>query len=824
MLKYIKKSLSIKVLSVLAIILAASFVCLCLIILSRQSDLLSQMRENVNAKLQRTAEVAQNEFDALQIEVGTSLEDMSSQASTDLLNVTEKALSAEEENVGKGMEKLLEGNARAVASLIASVGSDAIMSKDYDSLQELSRAGAKTDEILFILFLGKDDEPLPSYLNRVDDTIITYLTDFKYDKASEFEEQYQEIQQVLERGKKDPSVLIHERTIEYYGLKVGTIVIGVIKTEVVKEIEAMAKRFDELKLNNEQSIKTVLASESEKVIDQIKKNLTRVQEGSVASLDETGSILLNSSSDVKASTTNVVVFVGFIACFITLVFFAILLKVMVIRPIMQISHELRETAEGEGDLTRRLDSNRTDEIGVVAKWFDAFIARLENIIIEIGSNSETVTSSSLEVLTVSNSLESESNDLSLKADSVAAASEEMNASTTSVAAASEQAATNLNIVAGTAVEMKQALETVVASCEEATKASHAATGQVQAATEKVSLLGKAAQEISKVTEVITEIADQTNLLALNATIEAARAGEAGKGFAVVAGEIKSLANQTQDATKEIKEKIEGIQNSTEGTVDEVDRISGVIGDVDKIILSIADAMSEQARSASEVALNIEQAAGGINEVNENIAQSSQVSAQIAEDIGEVSNIAKDMNRRSKTMRSSSEGLSELSSQLRNMISVFKVSKGKGSTEKLDLDPEDVSELFPWTEKLSIGLPEIDEQHKILISLVNQLHYAMKTKKGATESGKILNELTQYTVTHFAFEEKLFDKYNYPAKERHKEYHTDLVGKVSKFKEDFEAGRAGLSMDLMCFLTDWLNEHIMKTDKAYAPFLRDKELV
>ena len=138
----------------------------------------------------------------------------------------------------------------------------------------------------------------------------------------------------------------------------------------------------------------------------------------------------------------------------------------------------------------------------------------------------------------------------------------MNANMSSVAAASEQAATNISMVAGTATEMKNALEGVANHCDEAKTVSKKATDQVQKATEKVTLLGVAANQISKVTEVITEIADQTNLLALNATIEAARAGDAGKGFAVVAGEIKNLANQTQEATKEIKDKIDGIQPST----------------------------------------------------------------------------------------------------------------------------------------------------------------------------------------------------------------------------------------------------------------------
>jgi hemerythrin-like metal-binding protein len=780
------------------------------------------MSRKVNTQLEKSSSVARKDFQALGDEVNTSFSAMGRKVSSNLLETTEKVLSQEEQNVSKGMEKLLLSKAEGVASVVASVGLDSIMAQDYQKLVDFSRAGAKTEDVLFVLFFGEEDAPLPAYLNLTDKTIFGYLEDVEYDESSEMEEEAQQILQVLEQAENDSAVFVHSRPIEYYGKKMGTVVIGISRKVVISEIGAMSGRFKELKENTKRSISTTLTAESEDVVRNIESSLGAVQQNNDDSLEKTREMLQQSSNDVRASTTNVVLMVGVLSCLAILGIFTVLLKLMVVGPIQQISKGLQDAAEGEGDLTKRLNSQRSDEIGMLAGWFDAFVERLNNIIVEIGNNSETVTSSSLEVLSASEALKSESSDLSLKADTVAAASEEMNASMNSVAAASEQASTNIALVADTATEMKNALESVVEQCQEATETSHSANAQVQTATGKVSQLGEAAREISKVTEVITEIADQTNLLALNATIEAARAGDAGKGFAVVAGEIKGLANQTQEATKEIKEKIESIQGSTQGTVDEVGRINQVIGDVDTIISSISQSMAAQAERASEVAVNIEQASQGIGEVNENVAQSSQVAAEIAQDMGEVSTVSKEMNGRSNTLRTNSESLSELSSQLRNMISVFKVSMPKGSDAGMKKGGQ-VEELFPWTDALSIGLPEIDKQHKKLVALVNELHAAMKLKKGSVTSGKVLDELVRYTETHFAFEEQLFDKYEYSDRAAHKKQHADLVRQVNDFKSEFKSGRAGLSMDLMHFLTDWLKDHIMKTDKAYAPFLRDKPM-
>lgn len=469
MLAFISRKLTSKVLLVLAGIMVISFAILCLTILSRQETLLGEMSGKVNTQLEKSSSVAREDFQALGGAVNTSLSAMGRKVSSNLLETTEKVLSQEEQDVSKGMEKLLLSKAEGVASVVASVGLDSIMAQDYQKLVDFSRAGAKTEDVLFVLFFGEEDAPLPAYLNLTDKTIFGYLEEVEYDESSEMEEDSQQILQVLKQAENDSSVFVHSRPIEYYGKKMGTVVIGISRKVVISEVEAMSGRFKELKENTKRSINTTLTAESKDVVRNIESSLGAVQRNNDDSLEKTREMLRQSSSDVRASTTTVVLMVGVLSCLAILGIFTVLLKVMVVGPIQQISKGLQDAAEGEGDLTKRLNSQRSDEIGMLAGWFDAFVERLNNIIVEIGSNSETVTSSSLEVLSASEALKSESSDLSLKADTVAAASEEMNASMNSVAAASEQASTNIALVADTATEMKNALEGVVGQCQEATE-------------------------------------------------------------------------------------------------------------------------------------------------------------------------------------------------------------------------------------------------------------------------------------------------------------------------------------------------------------------
>jgi methyl-accepting chemotaxis protein len=495
---------------------------------------------------------------------------------------------------------------------------------------------------------------------------------------------------------------------------------------------------------------------------------------------------------------------------------------IIVRPVNATVAALKDICEGDGDLTQRIHIQSHDEIGQMAAWVNNLISRLNKIIVHIGIDSETVSASSEELLSVAELMLEDSQSFTGKSETVAAAAGEMSQSMETVAEATEQAVDYLGSVTDSTGQIKENLDQVAENCNRARQITQTAGETVNTATDKVVRLGASAEDITKVTEVITDIAEQTNLLALNATIEAARAGEAGKGFAVVAGEIKGLAAQTADATKDIKQRIEEIQESSNATVQEVEQITQVILEVTKIVSEISESIEEQSEYASVVAENTELVSSGIREVNESVVESSTASTQISHDITEVNEVSQEMTQRSVRLKESAQELSTLSGKLRNMIGVFKVSVEEAGVDKgPDIKPENINDLMPWGRRLALGLPEIDKQHKELVSMVNELHRAMKMKMGSREAGDILTRLAEYTVYHFGYEEELFDTYGYPDKVNHKKIHEDLVAKVVAFTKEFEQGRAAISMDLMQFLTDWLKNHIMKTDKAYAPFLKDK---
>ncbi len=332
----------------------------------------------------------------------------------------------------------------------------------------------------------------------------------------------------------------------------------------------------------------------------------------------------------------------------------------------------KDIAEGEGDLTKRINVDGKDEIAELAGWFNKFIEHLQKIIASISRSTVAVSEQSQNLSSIAASLSNNAHETSDKSDSVATAAEQMSTNMNSVASAMEESTTNTSMVASAAEEMTATINEIAQNAEQAHEISEKAVTQANMTSERMAELGKAAEAISKVTETITEISEQTNLLALNATIEAARAGEAGKGFAVVANEIKELAKQTAEATLDIKKQIDGVQGTTNVTIDDIREITQIINSVNELIATISTSVGEQSSATEEIANNINQAAQGLGEVNENVSQITLVANSITEDISLVNSASSEISESSKNVDTSSADLQRTAQELQKILAKFKI--------------------------------------------------------------------------------------------------------------------------------------------------------
>lgn len=126
-------------------------------------------------------------------------------------------------------------------------------------------------------------------------------------------------------------------------------------------------------------------------------------------------------------------------------------------------------------------------------------------------------------------------------------------------------------------------------------------------------------------------------------------------------------------------------------------------------------------------------------------------------------------------------------------------------------------LIVWSDELSVGIEEIDAQHKVLVDLLNQLHIAILTQHGSAEAMHVLGELIDYTRIHFAVEESLMRVLGYPDYEAHKAGHEQLLQQVMDLQRRLLEEGHGITFELLHFLKRWLSVHIMESDRAYSPY-------
>ena len=324
-----------------------------------------------------------------------------------------------------------------------------------------------------------------------------------------------------------------------------------------------------------------------------------------------------------------------------------------------------------GDVTVRAVVKGNDEITMVSNSSNKIAQFIDLMLVKVRGSSSTIDVSTQLLNSLSIKSLSSAREMADNSNNVATAAEEMNSNMASIASATEQTATNVSMVATASEQMSTKINEIAINAQKAQDITEISVKESMRATESVQQLGKSASQISKVTETINSIAEQTNLLALNATIEAARAGEAGKGFAVVANEIKELAKQTSNATKEITSQIEGVQSSTNQAINVINKITETINETSEIVSVMGDAVKEQATTTEEITENVNQASIGIQEVNQNITQASVVNSEVTKDITSIKTQAEGVASNSLDIKELSTELHENTKNLDELISQFK---------------------------------------------------------------------------------------------------------------------------------------------------------
>jgi methyl-accepting chemotaxis protein len=313
-----------------------------------------------------------------------------------------------------------------------------------------------------------------------------------------------------------------------------------------------------------------------------------------------------------------------------------------------------------------------DEITALSSYFNAFLSRFQRIFASVFEGIDTLNRSAVELKNCSLDMKALSGKAVDQTILTATEVENVNRDTRSIEESMKKSAAMIHRVAAASGDMTDIVKTIGSNSDKARTITGEAVEKARKASDKIVSLGAAAKDIGTVTEVITEISEQTNLLALNATIEAARAGEAGKGFAVVANEIKELARQTAAATAQIKEKIQGIQDSTGSTVSEIEQVAQVIFQVNDIVASITSSLSEQLVSSMEITASVNESAKDISDVHSHVLDIANTSVHVEQNIGDISEHAMTMGRDISKVLEKSDELSALAGRLKGLVGSYKV--------------------------------------------------------------------------------------------------------------------------------------------------------
>lgn len=455
----------------------------------------------------------------------------------------------------------------------------------------------------------------------------------------------------------------------------------------------------------------------------------------------------------------------------------------------------------DGQLDTRITLDSRDEMQDIAKAFNIIAESIGRTLVTILQLSHHVSKTASSIAEVSHSTADRLSLQSGELQSSSTAVTELSSASSEIASRTESASLSARSASQTAAEGGQVVRETI---REISVLSNEMSSSMGVAHQ----LEIDSNNISSILDVIRSIAEQTNLLALNAAIEAARAGEQGRGFAVVADEVRTLAARTQSSTIEIQSVIEKIQ-------------SGI-----RNVVAVMNSSSEHSNTAVEQA---QKAGNSLESINESVTRISDMSTEIATATQEQTYVSEEITRSIVTI---SDSINETAAQAKNLAGVGLRLSAMAKEMRLILDRYTIDEagflekehriqMIRWDDDKFIGVEEADRQHRQMVNMMNDVHLMSAQGRNPESIAKSLQTLTEYTRTHFEWEEEMLESENYHRLDAHKEEHARLLRELGQHQQAIRSANPTQIDQILSALNTWLIEHVKHSDKDYARFIQEK---
>ena len=595
------------------------------------SEQVHRLVSTAGSALEASSDQLSDSFEKTRDDVRVRLETMREESIGELAAELTRQQTEQQQRIAENVRNAVMAETQGLAEVLAAVAAPLIWDRDVPRLTDLVELADARDSVLFAVYFDQYGERMTRYVDRTDERVVQLMKQGDGRGAAN---------RVLDAASRDPNIVIITADIKPKGSAIGQLKLGLSLEGINRDLAQLEEEFSATLAGTIDASGQMLEAETDQVNQRLQQQLAAMGADTQSSISNTVDALREEASGLSSSLTVVAV----CSMIILLILMAIVLGGGVLPRILRLNSAIRGIADGEADLTRRVNLKGNDELTEMARGVNQFIARIQELVSDVKSSAESAVGQAQAQGEVSRDAVSAVN---AQQQEVAQVSETMAAMSHSIAGV----AGNIQEVAGAVRSVSAESEATAGISRNVRDRLDEVVSNVEKAVAAVSTLNNQSTEIASVLSVIGAIAEQTNLLALNAAIEAARAGESGRGFAVVADEVRTLASRTQKSTTEIEAIIAKLQQGSKQAVlvigdvseqvaessaefrradEHFDQINQLLNSLQEQALSISSVAEQEGQQAGKLSVSIEDIARSSSTTVEAIQRSDNASSKISE--------------------------------------------------------------------------------------------------------------------------------------------------------------------------------------------------